>query len=190
METDELSRVTSFLKEIGLTVNIQPGVSGFAEKACVHHGGLLLDPGCDASTALHEAGHLAITPHRYRPWMDGDLKFGIRRMLDDAYALGLHPDHPLMRAVVQCSDPEATAWAWAAGVRVGLEPERIIQDHEYDGEGASVRLGLLPSLTATRRVSGYPGIHGLAHAGFCGLYRESPLPMYPTLRTWLQDADV
>ena len=32
------------------------------------------------------------------------------------------PDGPLARAVVQCSDPESTAWKSAAGKEIGLEP--------------------------------------------------------------------
>jgi hypothetical protein len=71
------------------------------------------------------------------------------------------PDGDLQRAVLQCSDPEATAWAWAAGQYLGLQPKAIIQDDEYGGDGSFLRLQLA--------TGGYVGINGLSHAGFCAV---------------------
>jgi hypothetical protein len=93
------------------------------------------------------------------------------------------PDSAEARAAMQCSDPEATAWAWAAGTRLGLAPDVIIMDEEYSNTGASVRLAL--------QLRADPGIHGLAYAGFCvcknhALAALSGLPVYPELARWLQ----
>lgn len=71
-------------------------------------------------------------------------------------ALHQDPDHPLERAAIQCSDPEATGWAQSAGLAIGLVPEIIILDSEYDDSGADVRAMLLASQ--------HVGINGLAHA--------------------------
>lgn len=81
---------------------------------------------------------------------------------------------------MQCSDPEATAWAWAAGVHLGLPPEAVIMDHEYDGEGEGIRLAL--------QLKCYLGINGLTHAGICSNPRVDG--GYPVLRSWLQLATV
>jgi hypothetical protein len=77
------------------------------------------------------------------------------------------PDSPAARAAMQCGDPEVTAWAWAAGVHLGLDPKIVIKDEQYDGTGASLRLGL--------RSNAYFGINGLAASGFCAV-RPGPYP--------------
>lgn len=83
---------------------------------------------------------------------------------------------------MQCSDPEATAWAWAIGKHLGLPDEIIILDSEYDGTGANERLSL--------GMGAHLGVHGLAHAGFCAAskaYSEiTNQPCYPNLAFWLQ----
>ena len=129
------------------------------------------------SDLLHEAGHLALIPGRFRPGMNGDLSDGFTVMFKALDALDLPPDDPLSRAALQCSDPEATAWAWAAGTALGLPPETIITDDQYDGEGASIRQMLSMRL--------YLGIHGLIHAGLC-LPPRNP-GGFPALTRWLQD---
>jgi uncharacterized protein len=93
------------------------------------------------------------------------------------------PDSALARACIQCSDPEATAWAWAAGVHLGLDPKEIVQDDEYGNGGSDIRLML--------SMNKYMGINGLAFAGFCvtrpgPLEQMSGLPAYPKLAMWLQ----
>ena len=93
------------------------------------------------------------------------------------------PDSPPARAAVQCSDPEVTAWAWAVGVHLGLAPEIVIKDDQYDNTGRMIRLGL--------QVNCYAGINGLSAAGFCAV-KAGPyafargLPVFPTLTKWLQ----
>ncbi len=68
------------------------------------------------------------------------------------------PDSPLSRAIIQCSDPEATAWAWAAGIHLGLPPKIIIQHDEYDGAGRDIRQGL--------SINCYPGFTDLPTLDF------------------------
>ncbi len=179
----ELSKAIEFLREIGLSVEIRPGASGFVSGVRIVHGGLEVDPQCSLSNLLHEAGHLACTPRQYRPLMDGNLYAGQRAMLEDIASKDLSPDSAEYRAVMQCSDPEATAWAWAAGRHLGLPEEVIIQDDEYNGDGPGMRTMLA--------LNSYVGIHGLAHAGFCctrsGLSKILKLPAYPQLAFWLQN---
>jgi hypothetical protein len=62
--------------------------------------------------------------------MDGDLHAGQRDMLRRIDETDLHPDVPLYPAVVECSYPEAAAWAWAAGVSLRLQGHEIIHDDD------------------------------------------------------------
>lgn len=169
-----------FFSEIGIRARYEAGANGFSKGCRLDRGELVVDHACRISTMLHEAGHLAITPRCFRSLMDGNLYAGQRemlRMVDDA---GLHPDEPLFRAVMQCSDPEATAWAWAAGVTLDLPGEEIIRDDEYGGDGEAIRLAL--------QMRAYIGVHGLAHAGFCAIRERNGIAAWPCLNFWTQEA--
>nr|WP_272955712.1 hypothetical protein [Pseudomonas aeruginosa] len=173
-------RALSFLRDIGLSVEVVPGAAGFIDHVRIKDGGLQIDPRCPASGLLHEAGHLAVVPKRYRHWMSGNLYASFNRMLKDPEFLAQEPDSPLYRAVIQATDPEVTAWAWAAGRFLGIPSEVIIQNDEYDGSGRNIRILL--------QANSYIGINGLSHGGFC-VRRKTPyraLPQYPELAFWLQ----
>jgi hypothetical protein len=175
-----LERVIDFLQKIGLGVVIEPGATGFTEGVRIDQGVLHVDPDCLPSVLLHEAGHIAITPGRFRFYMDGDLRAGIRRMIADIEGMNLPPDDPLECAVVQCSDPEATAWAWAAGLSIGLPPEAIIDSNDYQGGGDNIRIML--------QVNRYAGINGMARAGMCRCgFMDASDVRYPVMQRWLQD---
>lgn len=180
-----LQRVQAFLREIGLPVREVEGVRGFLGLGvAIERGTLVLDPHhARPSTLLHEAGHLCIVPACYRSLMDGNLHGSFRAMGDDWAMMNLDPDDAFSRAMIQISDPEVTAWAWAAGQHLGLRPEEIIEDEDYNGTGEDMRLCL--------RHRAYCGIHGLKHAGFCEV-RANPFrpdqPVYPELRFWVQPA--
>lgn len=100
--------------------------------------------------------------------MNGNIYVGQREMQKIVNEAGVHPDDPLCRVIIQCSDPEATAWAWAAGTELGLLGEEIVRDDEYGGDGEAI----WPAL----QVHAYIGVHGLAHAGFCAIREPSWYP--------------
>ncbi len=176
-----LQRITAFFSEIELGWVWHPGATGFTEHVDIIDGVLQIDPRARPSSVLHEAGHLAIIPGEFRRFAGRNVSKVCRWML--GVVDFSDPDGPLQRAALQCSDPEATAWAWAAGMHLRLAPEVIIQDDEYDGEGASERLAL--------RLRKHAGIHGLSHAGLCAV-RRGPfavtrgVPPFPELLHWLQ----
>ncbi|CAB3754853.1 hypothetical protein [Paraburkholderia humisilvae] len=171
-------RVVSFLNEIGIESRFEVGATGFVEGCRIDQGALAIDPNCRVSSLLHEAGHLAITPSCFRALMDGNLYAGQREMLEIVERITAHPDEPLYRAAIQYSDPEATAWAWSAGVALGLPDVEIIRDDEYENDGAAIRLSL--------QVRMYVGIHGLAHAGFCAIRARDGVQAWPKLNFWTQ----
>lgn len=180
----QLARVIEALNAIGLPTHAEAGASvkSFVPGIRMVRGELVVSPEARVSALLHEAGHLCTVPTRFRHYVGANWSAAIARMFDEA--AGEEPDSPLYRALLQCSDPEATAWAYAFGRHLGLAPEEIILDDEYDGSGAFLRMQL--------GGRAYLGINGLAAAGFCGTNapsaRARKLPLYPELAFWLQDA--
>jgi len=178
---EKLVRVVEALKGIGLEARFVEGASGFVPNIAIEAGVLLVDPRAQVSSLLHEAGHLASVPARFRHYVGRSLSAALKRMWEEVE--GEDPEGPLCRAVLQCSDPEATAWAYAFGTHLGFAPEVIILDSEYDNTGEDIRA----SLVAHR----YIGINGLAAAGFCAVnarvaaYRN--LPAYPKMAFWTQE---
>jgi hypothetical protein len=171
----DLRRAIRFVRSVGIPVTLSAAeVNGFAPGIEIRAGELFVGPGATASSLLHEAGHLAILPGNVRSWATGDIDVVVERMFRwlKSVDAGGDPDAPLMRAAIQASDPEATAWAWAAGGAVGLRPTEIIRNEDYEGDGAVIRLQL-----SARR---YVGIHGLQHAGLCSVRN------YPAMSAWLQ----
>lgn len=177
---DTRDRTMDFLNGIGIAARYESGANGFSDGCRIGRGTLAVDPACRISTLLHEAGHLAITPRCFRSWMDGNLFAGQRAMLDAVCDARHDPDDPLYRAVIQCSDPEATAWTWAAGAALGVPGEEIVRSDEYGGEGDTIRLAL--------EMRAYIGVHGLAHAGFCSIRDRGSVAGWPHLHFWTQDA--
>ena len=152
---------------------------GFLDKVLIDAGGILYRSDAPPSNLLHEAGHLACIPTIFRPMASKDLEEAFHAMglaIEKQISENGDPDHPLIRAIMQCSDPEATAWAWAFGVHIGIPPEQIILDSEYDGDGGYVRVQV--------STGNYPGINGLRAAGMIRSTRD-----YPKLEKWLQDAE-
>lgn len=178
-----LVQVMAFLNEIGI-----PAVFGevhkdsFLREVAVVHGGLVVTHHAKPSAVLHEAGHLALIPGQHRHKAHGDLDAVIADVLDEEW------DDPCCAgavAAIQCGDPEATAWAWAVGMALGLESREIIMDSEYSSTGRSIRTQL--------SARAYVGINGLAAARLCvvkspELAKVSGLPIYPELARWVQPA--
>ena len=173
VEDPALPIAVAGLRAIGLTVIEDDAAVGFVPGVRIAGGTLRYAPGATDSNLLHEAGHLAILPENLRPLAEDDLS-GVWEAIRGEFqtARCADPDAPYPRAD-QCSDPEATAWAFAAGRQFGLAPEQIIRDQDYDGDGAGVRFGL--------EHNAYAGIHGLRHAGFLARVRD-----FPKLERWLQ----
>lgn len=70
-------------------------------------------------------------------------------------------------------EAEATAWAWAALVHLGLPAEVLFHGGGYQGHSAGLAL--------TYSVGVYPGAAGLTQAGLAAPGE------YPRLRRWLRD---
>lgn len=181
MNDNWLSATVEFLNDIGIPTHLEKGAKGFLDGVVIRQGSLFVDTDtARASNLLHEAGHLACIPGQFRQNMSDNLMSGLKMMYDRLDHC--EPDSPLFKAIMQCSDPEATAWAWAAGKSIGIPDELIIEDQDYDGEGLSIRLML--------QLNRYAGINGLSNAGFCKTRQlpndPSNAAVFPQLNHWLQ----
>lgn len=160
-----LERILAFLREVGIPVReARLEGEGFLPGVRVADGGLLFErarlrwPG----DLLHEAGHLAVLPPAHRATMSGDLAG--------------HEQVP------HAGEVEATAWAYAATVAIGLAPTVLFHEGGYHGQSAS--------LAMTYAMGVYPGAHGLVQAGMTAGATEATgrgEAPYPAMRRWLRE---
>lgn len=157
-------RIVSFLRAIGIDVR----ESRFAEPSFlpgvrIVDGGLRVDrdalrwPG----DLLHEAGHIAVVPAP------------ARALLNDALEAQQEIEHG--------GEVEATAWAYAAIVHLGLDPAVLFHEGGYRGQSAA--------LIRTFSFGVYPGSFGLARAGMTVIGQEATragIPPYPHMTQWLR----
>lgn len=179
-ESVHAAKVLNFLTEIGLPWRFDEDAKGFLSSCSIQDGTLLVHRSTNASDILHEAGHLCILPGDFRHLCQDDLGDIQAAMLD---VIGMEfLDTPFMSCVIQTSDPEATAWAWAAGKKIGLPEDRIIEDDDYNGEGKEMRINL--------SFNAYIGINGIAATKNTAVRKGAlsdylGLPVYPELKNWL-----
>lgn len=180
--SDGHNQVVAFLRQVGLTLRRVETLNGagFLEDVRVVSGELHFLPNAKACNLLHEAGHVAICPGRYRHLMSDDVEEGARAMYEQMERDGIPPGAREWEVALQVSEAEATAWSWAAGKAAGLPDAEIIEDWCFNGEGALTR-----TMLASRS---HYGINGLAHAGFCRTSNSDRRVgvVYPGLNFWLQ----
>jgi hypothetical protein len=175
------ARAAAFLGSLGFTIRVAPCTGGFLDEVEIAGGDLLVLRDTDdlAGELLHEAGHLAVLPERFRSKAAGDLD-GIFRAMSDWFDVEvplLGPDHPQVRAALQCGECEAVAWSYAAAVAIGIDT-RIPFARGFDGEGLT-----LHDQVASGR---YFGVHGLAAGGMTDLPHWSSATPFPMMKRWLQ----
>jgi hypothetical protein len=157
--------IVAFLRTIGIPVH--EGIVGddsFLPGLVVERGGIVFDaarltwPG----DLLHEAGHIAVTPAAQRSLLPESLS-----------------GHPID---AEGGEVEATAWAWAASVALGLDPEVLFHEGGYHGKSAG--------LVMTYSLGVHPGCRGLADAGMTLVgdqARQAGVAPYPHMQRWLRE---
>lgn len=178
-----LQKIQAFLQDKGIALHlVDSELQGFIPGVRMLDGELHVGTNATVDGVLHEAGHLAITPKPFRHLMTGNLSRGQREMVDTLTRADADIEGALSRHAMQCSDTEATAWAFAAGRALGFSDEEVILSSSYDGEGDTIRLAL--------SMGQYLGVNGMAAAGMCAhglLARARGLPSYPEMLNWVQD---
>lgn len=162
---DTLARIVAFLRDIGL--DVREGLvadEAFLPGVQVLGGRIVYDPARLAwpGDLLHEAGHVAITPAARR----GELPGLLEGLPVDAHG----------------GEVDATAWAYAACVALGLAPDVLFHAGGYRGHGQD--LAMMYSLGV------FPGAPGLARAGLAHVGPDAEaqgLPCYPRMVRWLRD---
>ncbi len=163
--------VLTFLRSIGLEVFRVVQASGFIDNIQIEQGKLLVSPEASIADILHEAGHLAVLPGYVRAKAETDLSQVFQSMFDDLSIRDV--DTQKYRAAIQSGECEATAWAFAAGRFLEIPSTMIIEDGNYNDEGAVIRLSL--------QCNSYFGINGLVFSGMCPSVKR-----YPQMARWLQ----
>jgi hypothetical protein len=161
---DVTQTILNFLISIGITVREGPvAIDSFLPGLSISDGSLVFDraalrwPG----DLLHEAGHIATAPS------------SIRASLNDS----LEESDPVPYA----GEVEATAWAYAAIIHLGLPPSVLFHPEGYAGKSSA--------LIATYTFGVYPGCFGLAQAGMTLVGADASLaatPPYPHMIQWLR----
>ncbi|MBB4861572.1 hypothetical protein HNP46_000383 [Pseudomonas nitritireducens] len=182
MSTEYSAVAVNFLREIGLTLVEVPSIpnASFLEDVRVVEGTLHYLASAKACNLLHEAGHVAIVPAKYRHLMNDDVEVGVKAMFQQMEIDHVMPGTPEFQAGLQVSEAEASAWSWAAGLAAGIPEELIIEDWCFEGEGALQRTRFLSNM--------HYGVNGLATAGFCRTRETDLRPgvVFPELNFWLQ----
>ncbi|WP_049974032.1 hypothetical protein [Azospirillum sp. B4] len=188
---EALEPIISFVRDIGIDVVVGSGAqNGFLPGLNIHAGAIHVDPDTlmGSGDVLHEAGHIAILPRRFRPWLGTDLYAGMKA----AIAAEAGPDLPVDPVLVlplNQAEFMAQAWSFAAALHLGVPLECVFFPGAY-------------------KIAAYDGVHPMqrwlesgTHHGPCSLARvgmtgfsgllafmgDNGLAPFPTMARWAQD---
>lgn len=164
-----------------------PGASSFMPYVAVERGALVVDlEHAFAGDLLHEAGHLAVIPGRFRPLASGNLRDVLQATLahvrENPEGLMQWPEDPTVRQCMQSQEAEAVAWSFASAHHIGLPREMVYAESSPWGDKAN-RLEADAEETLCRL-----GAAGLASAGWTStapMGPNWPTPQFPKLAFWL-----
>lgn len=181
---ETLAPIERFLTHIGVSVHkgrLAP--DSFLPGVAVRAGGLVVDPDLLGSPGdiLHEAGHVAVTPSRLRPHLNGDIDACAAALIEDP-DMGVSEDEA---KIIRHTETAAIAWSYAAALASGIAPESV-----FWGEGYGGKQGGAPQAVMFQVAQGFfPGIQALSHEGFCTAPppfgdMSDPTP-FPHMKRWL-----
>ena len=183
----ETHRVADFLRSIGIPVTFTgvPADSFLPGVRVGARGLLVYEPDvAHPHDLFHEAGHLAVVPTRFWPYLDEGTDFDdppaafteqvSRYWAEHPDGLSSCPEDPVCRALLQMGESEAIAWSYAAMVAAGCDLDEYWGDDMvgFNGEGEAIRMCL--------DFRSYVGINGLQAAGM------TTVRTFPTMKRWLQ----
>lgn len=140
----ELNKTIDFIKGLGIEVEFYPllfneykryGYDTFLDSVLIKDGKLLLNPDdkLRIDNILHEAGHIATVPIKYRPFLNYCLNFEqiIKNAVDYLY---LTRDEVIEELMYSMDDLSAQGWSYFACVELGFDPHVVFRySFEKDG---------------------------------------------------------
>lgn len=183
LSADYFDRILDFVRSIGLQVEIGPfGPDGFLPGVDIKAGVLHIDPEhlYVSGDLLHEAGHIAVVPSRWRPMLGTNLETSLREALGDT-------DDPMARIALDHTEPLATTWAYAAVKALELPVETLFYAGGYRMTEAQ-RTHFVASFEAGNNF-GILHMAKLGMTGPCGIMsmmHSNDLPPFPIMTRWLQ----
>jgi hypothetical protein len=164
-QNELVNRIARFLTEIGVEVVPAPlEQDSFLPGIQVLNGKLLVDetkliyPG----DLLHEAGHLAVAPSDVRHSLSGEV---------------IIPGADMDKVEAQ-----ATAWAYAAIIHLGLDTRLLFHEGGYRGQSEG--------LIFTYGAGVYPGAYGLQQLGMTAgreMAGRLGIAEYPRMLKWMRE---
>lgn len=180
--------IVAFLRQVGITVHVgEHGRDGFLPGVRIIEGALWVDPAhlYISGDLLHEAGHLAVIPGRYRAQVGSDVTATLQAALDD------DPEpEPFARTLAErallSGESMALAWSCAALTALNLPLDAVFFENSYKMDSAGhARLFQLV------HQGNYPGLMNLiandmtGPCGIAALLSDSRLPPFPTMTRWV-----
>ncbi|AUN29625.1 hypothetical protein [Niveispirillum cyanobacteriorum] len=189
---EALEPIVAFLRGIGIGVEFGPGAqNGFLPGVNIHAGVIHVDPETlvGPGDLLHEAGHMAVLPKRYRSGLGSDLDADMHRLIAEEVGPGI-PDDAILAVPKQQGEFMAQAWSYAAALHIGVPPDCIFFPGSYkhdDYEGVHPMQAWIesgthygPAALARVGMTGPAGIFAMMGGG-------NGLPPYPVMSRWVQD---
>lgn len=186
----DIDSILRFLSDIGIEYQIEPGVVGsFCENLEIKNGVIHFDYDKVAvADLLHDSGHLALVLKEYRHLFNGNLYQSFKDYMALVSVLDFEDERAEILMAVY--DPQVTAWAWAVGVKLGLNPNDVILNDRYDGDGANIRVLLEISSKSPMPYLGVAQLHG---TGYTKKYnhldkkRNPDTKFFPHFNYWTAD---
>lgn len=184
-------RILAFVAELGIPVTAGPvPADAFLPGIRIDDGGLIVDRAAlfTPGDLLHEAGHLAVVPQRYRHRIGEDVDTDVARVRAEAAAAG-DADAVLDGLAGLGGELQAIAWSYAACRQLGLPLEIVFRPGAY---GTKLGDGPHPMVIAQQIEFGFfPGLHRLIEAGMSAppqsvLYPDAPPGGFPAMLRWVQ----
>ncbi len=189
---EALDPIVTFLRGIGIGVEFGPGAhNGFLPGVNIHAGVIHVDPETLVAPGdlLHEAGHMAILPSRFRHKLGSDLEADMHRAIAEEVGDGV-PDDPILALPKQQGELMAQAWSYAAALHIGVPSECIFFPGSYKHDQYE---GQHPMLAWIERGTHY-GPMGLARVGMtgpAGIFAMglgvNGLAPFPAMARWVQE---
>lgn len=194
-EPDDLTaatdRILAFVADLDIPVRAGAvPADAFLPGVRIADGGLTVDRAAlfTPGDLLHEAGHLAVVPKRYRGRIGDDVDAGVAAVRAEAAAAGDHD--PVLDGLDGLGgELQAIAWSYAACRQLDLPLEIVFKPGAY---GTDKNGGADPMIIAQQIEMGFfPGLHRLLQAGMTAqpqsiLHPDAPPGGFPAMLRWVQ----